>query len=659
MKVVKLRQGSPEWHAHRLIHRNASEASVPLAKHPSIKRGEWIRLRATGVDKEVSAFLQSLFDEGHAFEDLARPLAEKVMGEDLYPVTGVLEGTAYSASFDGMTMGEEGSWEHKMLNNVLREIMVEGCTGADLPDYHQIQMEHQCMVSGCEKVLFTASDWTPKGELIDIRHCWYTPNPELRRQLLAGWEQAELDIQAFKENPTPVAVAVVAKPAERMPVAFKLVTSGKVVSCNLEEFTPMALKYIDDINTTLVTDQDFADAVETARYCRDTAKSIRAAVDTSLKDMGDISKALDAAAVIEKAFDAKGLALEKLVDAEKLSRKRNIVLEAQGKLEARYRELDEELGSRWMPACPQGLFVEAIKSMRSFDSMVDKTNGLLAVEISKAEATAERLQENREMLKKDGTDWITLFADFAMVGLKARDDFEAAMALRVQNHKAAESARLEKERADIRAEEAAKLKAENDAKAAAEAQEKADAEAKAESERIAAEKAATTQAETATQQSSIGHTEQVQATPAQSPVAQSTAAPTTQATASHPRTSYSPNAIGYGRHSGHNDFVRQAAAPTPAPAAAPAPVTQSSATGALDFGDAQTPADLEDDGERVKLGDINAMLEYSQTTAGDLARLGFEHVAVEKSAKLYRKCDLQAIGQAMVDHIVIAFGLSK
>ena len=58
-----------------------------------------------------------------------------------------------------------------------------------------------------------------------------------------------------------------------------------------------------------------------------------------------------------------------------------------------------------------------------------------------------------------------------------------------------------------------------------------------------------------------------------------------------------------------------------------------------------------DDGGRIKLGEIQARIAPLSITADGLAQLGFQHVATEKSAKLYRACDVAAICAAMVEHL--------
>lgn len=71
----------------------------------------------------------------------------------------------------------------------------------------------------------------------------------------------------------------------------------------------------------------------------------------------------------------------------------------------------------------------------------------------------------------------------------------------------------------------------------------------------------------------------------------------------------------------------------------------------------QKPTDIEDNGARLKLGQINELLAPIALTADGLTELGFPYVATEKSAKLYRQCDYPAICEALIQHITQACDL--
>jgi len=143
---------------------------------PYMTRDELIVIKATGVQPELSAIQHEIFDKGHRFEALARPLAEEFIGEMLSPVTET--NGDFSASLDGATFTGTILFEHKTLNDSIRgayngseDIPGDGC---ELPLHYRVQMEHQAMCGGenVEKVLFMASKWSDDNELLEELKFW-------------------------------------------------------------------------------------------------------------------------------------------------------------------------------------------------------------------------------------------------------------------------------------------------------------------------------------------------------------------------------------------------------------------------------------------------------------------------------------------------------
>jgi hypothetical protein len=96
-----------------------------------------------------------------------------------------------------------------------------------------------------------------------------------------------------------------------------------------------------------------------------------------------------------------------------------------------------------------------------------------------------------------------------------------------------------------------------------------------------------------------------------------------------------------------------AAAPTPAPAAAaarpaPAAVPQPAAHAAA----GAAPAAEVDPDARVSLGQIKTLIAPLSIDAAGMEQLGFPYVATDKAKRLYRACDLPAIREAMVQHLL-------
>lgn len=447
--VENLRQGSPEWIAHRAQHLNASDAPAMMACHPSKSRSELVRELATGIGREFSDFVQErVLDKGHEFERLAGPLMEELAGESLYPVVGV--NGKFGASYDGLAMFENVAVEHKRLNVALREAMTPGCAGSDLPLCYQVQMEHQAMVCPTiERILFVASDWDDRGGLIEERHCWYVPNPQLRAQILAGWELLERDVAAYTP---PATEPTTAKIHAALP-ALRVEASGQITASNLEEFQAVVLDRINSVNMELTTDQHFADGDADAKWLRDVSSKMKEAV---LRVRGGMQSVDDVLRVLEQLDDIatkKAIAIEKKVKTEKDARKEQIVVQAEQQLAQHVGALNQKLGANYLPPPARGVFAAVTKGLKSLSSMEDKVRAALAVAMTEADATAERLAANREHLRQEDADWITLFADFATVGVKAGEDFRAIAALRIGQHRQAEAKRLEADRERIRREE--------------------------------------------------------------------------------------------------------------------------------------------------------------------------------------------------------------
>lgn len=456
MITVELIQGTPEWHAHRAQHLNASDAPAMLGASTNHSRTDLIRELAAGVPREFSDFVQErVIDPGHEFEAQARAIAEQLVGEDLYPVTGVAG--KYSASFDGLTLLEDIAWEHKRLNQTLRDAMFDGCTGADLPLMYQIQMEHQAMVSQCERVFFMASEWrqTSGGwELVEERHCWYVPNPELRARIVAGWAQLEADVAAYE--PVPVAEPPAAGRAPDQMPALRIEVTGMVTASNLAEWKEQAIAVFQGISTELVTDQDFADAEKTVKWCGDIEDQLRAAKQHALSQTESIDLLFRTIDAIAEEARSKRLALEKRVKTRKDERRTEIGNAARRAVQQHVLAINETLGEHAipMPATLAAYIAEAMKGKRSFTSMQEAVDTVAANAKVDASQSAERIRGNIRVMEMEVGTHAALFPDRVQLCFtKSAEDLRNLIAARIAQHQLAEQARLDAEREQIRKQE--------------------------------------------------------------------------------------------------------------------------------------------------------------------------------------------------------------
>ncbi len=131
MRILEgINQGTAEWHAARANRFTASQAPAMMGASKYQTRAELLREKATGITPEITPERQRLFDRGHAAEAGARAIAEKALGEDLYPVTAISDADdRLLASFDGITLGENIAFECKLWNESLAADVRRGDIG--------------------------------------------------------------------------------------------------------------------------------------------------------------------------------------------------------------------------------------------------------------------------------------------------------------------------------------------------------------------------------------------------------------------------------------------------------------------------------------------------------------------------------------------------
>ena len=460
MKIHNLQQGTPEWHAHRAQFDNASDAPAVLGVSPYKKRSQLLRERHTGIAPDVDAITQRRFDAGHRFEALARPLAEKIIGEALYALVGS-KGNK-SASFDGLTMTYQKGFEHKSLNDELRSIMHDHCTGADLPVYYRAQLEQQCLVADCESILFMASKWNDADQLIEERHCWYFPDPELRADILRAWDQFAADLANYE--PVEVVRPEVAAPTPGLPAVSVRMDGAIAVVSNLPDFGTALRAFIALIPATPVTDQEFADAESACKTLKKAESALDAAENAALSGLVDVEEMRRLIADYRALARSTRLAKEKEVEAQKLNIRNEQVQRGKALFAAHIGAHNERLGKPLMPDIAAD-FAGAIKGKKLLDSLQGAIDDELARAKIAADQVALRLACNLELLRTMAPDHRFLFADADSLVLKGADDLAAVIKTRIADHIAAEAQhqRQVQAHADLEQSEIARLAALNSA----------------------------------------------------------------------------------------------------------------------------------------------------------------------------------------------------
>lgn len=437
MELLDVLQGGEEWHAARAKYDCASEAGPMMGASKHCSRNDLIRMKATGASQEFSSWVQkNLLDKGHTVEASAREIAEEIIGESLYPATGVNE--RLLASFDGLTMGEDVGWEHKMWNEDLAAAVRAG----SVPATHLWQLEHQCAV-GVEKVLFMVSDGTRE------RCVWMWYEPTLKKQLLAGWKQFNEDVASYQH----VEVIPAAKGAtmQNLPIPRVQVNGAITVVDDLKPWGDTLRDFIGNLNLKPETDQDFANLENSVKVLQAAQDALKLAEDVALSQATDIDTLRKTVAELFATARDSRLKIEKLVEAEKQNIRARILKDGQDKLAAHVAKLNTRLGKSFMPPIPAD-FAGAMKGKKSLASLRDAVDTTLAKAKIIANEAADAIDINLKVLAGIADEFKPLFPDAAHLVLKASDDLQAVVDSRIAAAKEATAKRVEEER--VRAEAA-------------------------------------------------------------------------------------------------------------------------------------------------------------------------------------------------------------
>jgi predicted phage-related endonuclease len=447
----QLVQGSPEWKAHRAKFRNASDAPAMLGVSKYKTRNDLLHEYHTGMAAEVSSSTQRVFDDGHRFEALARPIAEKIIGEDLYPVVGT--NGIYGASFDGLTLTHKINWENKSLNDAIRAAQ----TVEELDEMYLVQMEQQHMVEeDVEKTLFTGTKFDAQDNLVEMKEFWYTSNAERAQRIVDGWAQFDIDLADYvpvEVIEKPKAAAIMALPS----LAIQI--KGEVTLSNLPEFKAAATTFIANISTELVTDEDFSNAEAMVKFCKTAEDDLEATKKSAIAQTSSIDELMRTIDFIKEQLRDKRLVLDKAVKDQKLAIKTNAI----GRAKAEYLEYLQEAEKEIHPirlnmAAPD--FGTVISGLKTINSMHSKIADALANGKIIVDAAARDIRAKQAWLKENADGYQFLFSDIQTIIHKPMDDLQILTKSRIDAHKIAEEAKEAKIKSDAEAAAIAKVAAE-------------------------------------------------------------------------------------------------------------------------------------------------------------------------------------------------------
>jgi hypothetical protein len=302
----------------------------------------------------------------------------------------------------------------------------------------------------------------------------YESIPERRAQLISGWKQFKADLAAYvpvAEDIKPTGNAIMELPTLNIQI------SGGIKDSNLAVYKESALSFINNINTDLQTDEDFANAEETVKFCDKAEKQLKVVKQQALSQTADIDELFRTVDQLSEAMAKKRITLTKLVKSQKDALKAAIRIEADKSIADHIEAITKSLGDNYLPFIENNL-KESMKNKRTITSLKSAANDEVARVKMAVSAIAEKIRANLKTYEDNAAEFKFLFNDLKSLVIQDSEHFALTVTDRIDKHQKAEAVKQESEREKIRQEEEAK------------AEQKAKKKAEEEREKIRKEEAA-------------------------------------------------------------------------------------------------------------------------------------------------------------------------
>lgn len=446
MRITNVVQGTQPWHELRATKFTASEAPIMMGVSKYQSREALLKQKATGERLDVNSFQEKIFARGHAAEDTARPLVEKIIGEELFPATAISDDYDWMlASFDGITLLEDIVFEHKLYNQNLFAHVLDG----HLEPHYYWQLEQQLLVSGAEKAFFVCSDGTDKL----FASCEYVSLPERREQLIAGWLQFQKDLANYEQKEEVIILE--AEPIRDLPaLTYKM--EGLTLHSNFDVFKQATMALIEKSKLPIETDQEFADAEQLVKVFKAAEDKLKAISEQVLGEVDSIDTFTKELKFVSEQIRQARLAADKQVKNRKDEIRKNILNDANAKIQQHLNALSLDIKAP-MPISTISV-LNAMKGKKTVQSLEEAADTAIAQALVEADLLANIAKNNYTTLSIHA-EYQFLFNDWATICFKDNDDFSALVKSRITDHKAAEDIRLEQERQQMQIEAEAKAQA--------------------------------------------------------------------------------------------------------------------------------------------------------------------------------------------------------
>jgi len=188
IKVVELKQGSPEWHTWRRKGVGASETPILLEKSPYSTTKRDLFFDKSGLDVEMEEQDNFIFRVGHEQEEIIRAAMERETGIKFEPVCLERNGV-HLASLDGYDPGKT-VLEAKYVG---KKVLALAKKTQEIPEHHLIQINKQMFVADVKEAYWCGTDGK---EIVAVKI-------HINESLVNDIVMADIDFMSMVKSGTP------------------------------------------------------------------------------------------------------------------------------------------------------------------------------------------------------------------------------------------------------------------------------------------------------------------------------------------------------------------------------------------------------------------------------------------------------------------------
>jgi len=257
------------------------------------------------------------------------------------------------------------------------------------------------------------------------------PDQKWFKRIQDGWAQfaSDLDNYVPRDLPEkPQASAIMQLPS------LSIQIKGEVTTSNLPAFKEAAETFVANIKTDLSTDEDFANAEATVKFCSETEKKIELAKNAAIAQTASIDELMRTMDHIKESMRVKRLSLEKIVKTQKETIKNKIITDAKIDYQKHTDALNEEIKPiRWEQENPR--FADAIKNKRTLESLHNAVDTELARCKIASNAIAKDIRSKLSWFRENTKGSESLYPDISTIIAHDVEHFTMIVKSRIADQK--------------------------------------------------------------------------------------------------------------------------------------------------------------------------------------------------------------------------------